>query len=393
MPEAAHEPLPDDDGIPERAEAEAPVPARPRRVKRPGRWGLGKLLRLAAPVAIAAWFTHNWWGPRTGLTRLWQRLLVGRGLTEPAVGPALKGDLASPSTIVFSGHKGVVWGVAFHPDGQRVATGCEDGRVGLWPLGGAGGAMLSGHKGWVRSVAFSPDGQRLASASFDGTVRLWDVAERKLVQALQDTRPAFYPVWYPDGRRLATGSDDAAARVWDLATGTVALRLQGHTDRAWAVALSPDGRTLATGSRDGTARLWDSGTGRLQRVLAGHKGVVSTVAFSPDGALLATGSYSDKTVRFWSVVTGQPVGSTVRFPAGLYQIAYSPGGGWLAIAVENGTVILWDPSAGRPLTTLRGGGFSVAFAPEGAWLASGGRDGKTTLWSRHHLMGLCGAGG
>src|SRR5262249_25522149 len=140
----------------------------------------------------------------------------------------------------------------------------------------------------VTGLAFAPDGKRLASVALDHTVQVWNISAVEPLR-LEHGSQLWCLAFSPDGRRLATGSLNGI-HLWDLAAGDedreefLNIRGEGKCRR---LAFSPDGTRLAA-----WRRVWASATGREIAALKANAGnrpsLGEGVAFSPDGKRVAS---------------------------------------------------------------------------------------------------------
>jgi WD40 repeat protein/predicted Ser/Thr protein kinase len=287
--------------------------------------------------------------------------------------------------LTLRGHTGGIHGLAFSPDGTRLASSSLDGTLKVWDVTtGQVLHTLKGHSSEVASVAFSPDGKQLASAGFqDQMVKVWDASTGQELMTLRGHGGGLWDVAFsPDGRRLASASSDLTVKVWDATTGQEVFTLKGHSDEVKSVAFSPDGRRLASASQDRTVKVWDTANGQELLTLRRHTLGLNAVAFSPDGTRLASGG-DDRTVMVWDATTGQEILTLQGHALMVYDLAFSPDGSQVASAGADQTVRVWDARTGQEVSTLQGHGnvvFSLAFSPDGTRLASGSQDRTVKFW-------------
>ena len=240
-------------------------------------------------------------GSNDGTLHLWQILVDG--------------EISASESLFLNAHGGAVSAIAFSPDGNRIVSAGpvafsplavnRDWAAIVWDLPTvAQQALLTGHQALVRALVYHPDGNEIVTGADDGTLRFWDANSGAATSSMNMGAPITALGFSADGAMLAVG----VARTSDnLIILDTSLRAQSAsyplpTNSVSAVDFSPDGSMLVVGAAEGVFTVWDTAARQLLLTRETESGV-GDVSFSPDGTIIAASTEKNK-LAFYGVPRG-----------------------------------------------------------------------------------------
>ncbi len=170
----------------------------------------------------------------------------------------------------MQGHTGVVYCIAYFPNGEKIASGSSDKTIRIWDAysGKAVAGAILEHPGEVEALSILPDGNRIVSGCDDGTLWIWDVNNRRCIfNANLKVQMRYVPVAFsPDGENCAFASRDGAVQIQELKEGgelksCVRPPTKSEGDII-SLMFSHDGSHVISGSEDGSIVTWNAGKRR-----------------------------------------------------------------------------------------------------------------------------------
>jgi WD40 repeat protein len=339
------------------------------------------------------------------------------------------------------GHEGIVWRLAFSPDGKHLISGSNshyqvinkdnpgfannhpgnDNTIRIWEVeSGQELVKIGGHTWEVTGLAYCPMKDTELFAACSSTERYIPKKSYPTV-AVYRAGANLHTFYLPQGpamRGIALSADatkvfacqsDGRLVSWDLKTQaelpTVKLSAFGvdkWENVLWCVDFSADRSRLYGGLGTGEIVCWATSTGErlkgfycLPHLDPGPEGDgkrVVSIALSPDEKRLVSSS-TDNTIRLWDLETGEEERKLIGHEkavgyGGLEKrkaacVAFSPDGKRIISGGIDSTLRVWDVATGDQLALFQGhigGILAVAISPDGHMAATGGIDKTIRLW-------------
>ncbi|MGE4253424.1 MAG: caspase family protein [Parvibaculaceae bacterium] len=196
----------------------------------------------------------------------------------------------------------VIGGIAFSPDGSRLAVGLRDGYgVKVWKAPFNGAPMEDkDYKGGIFGVAFDRE-NRLATTSEDKLLRFYDADLKLLVKQPSETGDEPFSVAFsPSGKEIAVGHiDTQAVHVLSIPDFKMIRQLDLSGMSGYdlhSVAWSPDGKTVYAAGRFGTEGIgnqvvaWSGPDMSERRMFAAAQDSLQDIDVTPAGEIVYVSS-------------------------------------------------------------------------------------------------------
>jgi len=303
----------------------------------------------------------------------------------------------------------IMTSVAWHPEGNLLATGGSDSRIQIWDVKSRRKvAVLEGHVQQVNVLSFHPGGELLLSSSWDGVVRLWQPSPGRLLMRLPLSG---WLGFGKEGRWAGViAPSNYQAQLWGIVPSqeyhTFLNTFRDGESVSCEGDISPDGTLLALGASDGV-RLWDVARGREVAWL--RLGGTTTAMFRADGHELLTCGPADGLRRWRIEANAEPEGGLQVGPSHQIALPFAPmrmakgnDDQTLAVVGESaGQCVLLDlvTESVRVTEMSHASAGYVAVSPDAARLASSGwHSDRVKVWAgpsgkliKDLEVGLCSA--
>lgn len=210
---------------------------------------------------------------------------------------------------------------------------------------------LSGHGGLIYDMAFAPNGKWLATVSEDQQVIIWDLGTFQPIHTIvaRDKQQLLAAAFNPTSSLLAIADDSGKIQYVSTDTGKIVSGFPAHKGKKQITTLdyTPNGKWLVTGGENGFVKIWNVGLKEPDRLITGIPGDVQLVRFSPDGKWLLILS-SEGPLRLWDMEAADFGGNLDLKHVHSYGLAMSLDGAVIATSGKDRRVRIWGVAESKP---------------------------------------------
>ena len=256
-----------------------------------------------------------------------------------------------------------VTALALSKDGKKLAMAegnpGQKGSIRVFHIGAnrlpvGGELVFEAHKDLIHDLAFHPNGDMLASCSYDKLVKIWSVQDKKLLQELKDHSDAVNSLGFNhDGTLFASTGSDRAVKVWEVASWKKLHTLSDPTDWMYTLHWHPSRNLLAGGGVDQTIRVWDisKDSAKLQNSVFAHSAPVRQLRWNPTGShMVSVGE--DKSWKVWDTKKYSEALTKLGLADTPFCVAFHPAKQEVAIGKMDSKLDSLDATNGKMLQVL-----------------------------------------